>query len=1141
MRQGNSRHGQVTKFRRRLAVPRPSPVESAENVASRGRGAEGVSILSMRITKGPRTVRGLLLASAAVLVLGGQAAAQAARHAFDIPAQDAVPALQAYAKQAGKQVLFPYEAAAGRRTPAVTGELSDAEALNRLAAAAGLVVASDDGETITLRQAPVARPQPAAAATEAANEQVAAVEAIVVVGSQIEGARTTEALPVSIVDEADIVATGAVSGDELFRSIPQAGDVQFQEARTTGNLNDARGDVSSLNLRSLGTGNTLALLNGRRAVLHPGTQTENLVPVQTVNTNALPVAGVKRVEILRDGAAAIYGTDAVAGVVNAVLDTRFRGLRIEVQGGGSEGTGYREGTVNLKAGTRLEDGTRLTFFGSYTAHSRMMASERDYSASEDHRDRIADTPWAGNTSFDNRSTSSPWGSFTVLPSSTAVRQNGVALTTTGVFHIEPTANTAAGCSSTVLSGGLCIRAGTITGANDRELRYDENAQRTLKGGLERTNLFSTVEKDLDNGLTLFGEAGYYHALFSGQREQSAPISSAPISIAANAYWNPFGPTTLANGAANPNRLTGLTGVPAAGLAMNITTYRPVDAGPRTYTVTDDSYRLLGGLKGDLSGWKWESALLYSYARTKDMTHNAISNTLFQQALNRTDATAYNPFNGGSTTDWSGDDATPTGRATINSFLVNVYRISETSLALWDFKISKKDLFRLPGGDVGIASGVEVRRESYDDDRDDRLDGTTTYTNSVTGVTYGSDVMGASGSPDVSADRTVISAFVELAVPLVSPEMNIPFVEDVSLQLAARDEYYSDFGNVLKPKAALLWKVGQGFSLRTSVSQSFRAPNLAQFYSPGSTVSNSRTDWAACRINTPAATTCASASTLEVRSGNQTLKPENADNASIGFVWQPRFIPAEYGRLTLTTDFWSIREKDVIGILGAQNQIYYDLLLRLQGGSNPNVVRDDPVGANSVGAISFVSDTYMNLQPRVVQGVDFSLSYDLKDTAWGDFGLDVNVAKLTKYDQSASPIEQILQQAIADGTLTGVTVASAGNQIKMDGFPEFRGTASLTWRKDGWGAGAFANYVGEAYDTGPAQVNGQYFPISDWTTVSLYGQYAFQDGMFDGSTVRVGVRNVADKAPPVTSSNFGYSGALHSATGRYFYMNLSKRF
>jgi iron complex outermembrane receptor protein len=1080
-----------------------------------------------------RSIRRLILTSAAALSIAGPALAQGGRHSFNIPAQDAVLALQSFARQSGKQVLFPFEAASGRRTPAVVGDIADSDALARLIAAAGLEVASDNGHTITLRPA-VGRPQGQPAVLRPIDDEPAVVETVVVVGSQIVGAKTTGALPVTIVDENHIIASGAVSGDELYRSIPQAGDVQFHEARTTGNLNDARGDVSSLNLRSLGTGNTLSLLNGRRAVLHPGAQTENLVPVQTPNTNAFPVAGVKRIEVLLDGAAAIYGTDAVAGVVNTVLDTRFRGLRVEAQLGGSEGTGYREGTFNVKAGTRLKDGTRLTFFGSYTGHGRLMASERDYAASEDHRPQVADTPWVDNTSFDSRSTSSPWGSFTVIPPSTAVRQNGVALTTTGVFHVEPTGNTAGGCSSAAMTGDLCLRAGAITGATDRVLRYDENPDRTLKGGLDRTNLFSTVEHDF-GAVTAFGEAGYYHALFTGSREQSGPISSAPISIAADAYWNPFGPVT------SPNRLAGLTGVPTTGLAMTMTTYRPVDAGPRTYTVTDDSFRLLGGLKGDWHGWKWETALVYSAARTKDKTHNAISNTLFQAAVNRTTPDAYNPFNGGSLDNYSLGDATPSNSDTIKSFLIDVYRISETSLAMWDFKVSKTDLFALPAGEVGFASGVEWRRETFLDDRDNRLDGTTTYTNSVTGVTYGTDVMGASGSVDVDAHRSIASAFAELAVPIVSPEMRVPFVEEIQLQLAVRGEDYSDFGTVIKPKGAILWTVGQGFALRGSVSQSFRAPNLPQFYSPGSTVTNTRIDSAFCRINTPAATTCAGASTLEVRSGNENLKAEEADNASVGFVYQPRFIPLRYGKLVLTSDFWSIREKNVIGILGAQNQINYDLLLRLSGSSNPNVVRDAPVGTNTVGAIAYVNDTYANLQPRVVQGYDFRLDYDLDDTAWGDFGVTLNVAKLSKYDQSASPVEQVLIKAIADGTLAGLTVASAGSQIKKDGFPEFRGAATFTWRRNGWGAGVFVSHVGEVYDTTPTLVDGQYFPIKAWTTVSLYGQYAFKDGRFDRSTIRVGVRNVGDKDPPIASSNFGYLGALHNATGRYWYLNASKRF
>ena len=980
-----------------------------------------------------------------------------------------------------------------------------------------------------------------AAAQQGAAPQAAREEdlvEVVIVGSQIRGTKITEVLPVTVVDKEDIIATAAVSGDDLFRSIPQAGDVQFQEARTTGNLNDARGDTSSINLRSLGTGNTLMLLNGRRVVPAPGTQTENFVPVQTANTNAFPVAGVRRVEVLRDGAAAIYGTDAVAGVVNTVLENDYEGARLEAQYGGSDGTPHRETTVNLKAGTRLNDGTRVAVYAGFYTRNRLLATDRDYAASEDHRWKVADTPWAGDTAFDNRSTSSPWGSFTVIPSTVAVRQGTTALTTSGVFRVEPTSNTAAGCSSTTYNGNLCLRAGTITGAVDRELRYNENADRTLRGAVDRYNAFATISREIGD-VELFGEAGFYRASFSGLREQSAPLASAVISIPASNYYNPFGASTIA-GVANPNRLPNLVNVPAAGLPLRITTYRPVDTGPRVYEVTDDSTRLLAGVRGERAGFDWESAIVYSWAKTDDFTTNAVSNTLFQQSLAKATPDAYNPFNGGNQQVYSGADTTPNNAGTIAGFLVGVNRISETTLAMWDLKVSRPDVVALPGGDVGIASGLEVRRESYVDNRDPRLDGTIKYTDVVTNITYGTDVMGASPSPDVRAHRSIMSAYLELAVPVVSPAMEIPLVKSVDMQLAARTERYSDFGTVTKPKVALNWTMTDWLALRGSASQAFRAPNLPQFYSSGTQVSNTRTDFSFCRLN---AVTCAGASTIEVRSGNQGLGPEEADNLSAGLVLEPS-LPESAGKLTLSVDFWSIKQTEVIGIEGGQVQLLYDYLLRLDGQSNPNLVRDAPVGTNRVGQLLQINDNYFNITPRQLEGLDASLRYELRRTKFGNFTFTVNAAKLTKFEQQATEMASKVIDANNAGRFgPGIVVTAAGNQIGINGNPEWRGSASLTWRQQQWRAGMFVNYVGSVFDTGPAAVNGQLFEVDSWTTMSVYGQYDFRrrDDILDQTSLRLGVRNIEDKDPPVTSTNFGYFGSLANATGRYVYVTLSKSF
>lgn len=955
---------------------------------------------------------------------------------------------------------------------------------------------------------------------------------IVVVGSQIEGAKQNEALPVTVLDEERIAATGAISGDDLFRSIPQAGDVNFQEARTTGNLNDARGDNASLNLRSVGTGNTLTLLNGRRMIMSPGTQTENFVPVQTVNTNSLPVGAIRRLEILRDGAGAIYGSDAVAGVVNVVLDDRFQGLRVDARYGFADGTD--EKTFAVKFGTRTKSGGRLSIFGSFTDRAPLFASQRRISASEDHRGDLIGTPWEGDNSFDNRSTSSPWGSFTIVPSTTIVRQNGVALTSSGVFHIEPTGNTAAGCSSTVINGNLCLRSGGITGANSRVLRYDENPDRTIRGDLNRYNLFATFRQDIGN-VEFFSELAYYRAVLNGQREQSAPVSSAPITIPTTNYWNPFGATTI-NGVANPNRLPNLTNVPAAGLAMRITNYRPVDTGPRTYTVTDDMVRALMGFRGSLGAFRWDSAVSYSYARTNDNTHNAISNTLFQQALARSTPDAYNPFNGGSQPAYSLGDGTPNDPATIRSFLIEVYRISKTSLATWDFKLSNPSLFSLPAGDVGFAAGVEVRRETYEDDRDDRLDGTIKYTDIVSGITYDSDVLGASSSPDVKAHRTISSAFAELAVPVISEDMKIPLVRSLEFQLAARNEYYSDFGNVFKPKIAGAWTVVPGIKIRGSWSQSFRAPNLPQFYSAGTQVSNTRTDYAACRLN---GTACSGTSTLEIRSGNQGLKPENTENFSAGIVFEPTFLR----RFSAKVDYWSIFKKGTIGIEGAQNQILYDYLLRQTGGSNPNVVRNDPIGTQVVGDLSYVQDNYFNLGPRIIKGLDFEVSFKTGRTPIGTFGVELGAGKLLKLDQQASEMQATLIEANAAGLLgSGIVITAAGNQIQQNGNPRWRQTANFSWRLGGASASVLVSRVGAIFDTGPALVDGNFYRVPAWTTTNVYGQYQFgKDSALGGLRLRVGARNLFDKEPPLYSSNYGFQGSLHNAIGRTVYGEISKTF
>ncbi len=978
-------------------------------------------------------------------------------------------------------------------------------------------------------------------------------DTVVVVGSQIRGAQVSEALPVAVVRVDEIDAMSIASGDDLFRSIPQLGDVAFNTSRTIGSVNDARGDTASINLRALGTGNTLVLLNGRRMVNHPGTQAENLVPVVTVNTNAIPVMGVERVEVLLDGASAIYGTDAVAGVVNTVLKSDFEGFTAELTYGGEDGVEATELSAAIELGVSSDDDrTNLSLFASYFGRDPIFASERDFTANADLRSRLP-AEWANDATaaaqFNNTSTTSAWGGFDRFTAGN-ITVNGTPVTNAaGQFHIQP--NTLPGCLAQ-LSGGLCI---DDTSTRDQALRYNVNDETSVQNGVDRYNAFAFLNHEFDGGMEFFAEAGLYLADSVGFRESAPMLGAVPIVIPATNFYNPFGPV------GSPNRLAN-TNAPAGGLAISRVGYRPVDAGPRKTEVVNLASRVLAGLRGEWAGWDWESALLYSQADTEDK-ENRISNTLFQQALARSTPDAYNPFNGGCLTDLANGDCTPSQRAAIDSFTVPVFRRNQTSIASWDLKFSRPALFTIWAGDVGIAAGVELRHETFEDDRDPRQDGTLEFTDMISGLTT-NDLLGNSGSLDTEGERDVQSAYAELAVPLVSEDMNIPLVQSVDVQLAVRHENFDTFGSVTKPKVALSWRPFDFLMFRSAWSEGFRAPNLQQQYESGLQRSNNRTDFIRCeaaRRQDPSVvftTNCPSVpnsaqSVISNRQGSTDLEPEESENLTYGMVFESTFIPPEWGQITFTADWWRIEQTNVVGIFGDSNHILLDYVLRLNGGSNPAVVRAAPdaaddaafagTGLAAAGDILFVNDNYLNLDERAVQGWDFGFYYDLEDTPLGDFSFRINAAFLDKFFQGVSPNGAIINAAAAAGDIPSVlTVGGQGNLVRNFGRPEWRYTSALTWRRQAWGAGWFTSFVGDVEDQNSVlTATSEPWIIDDFQTHNLYVQYEFGHDSDRPIRVRLGMRNIFDEEPPLANTNFGYLGDLHNPSGRFLYGSIRKTF
>ncbi|MFV8819274.1 TonB-dependent receptor domain-containing protein [Haliea sp. E17] len=984
----------------------------------------------------------------------------------------------------------------------------------------------------------------------------AALEEVVVVGSQIQGARITGALPVSVVSQEEIQAVNAVSGDDLFRSLPAAGDVTFNGTYLGGgNSNAARGDVSTVSLRGLAQGNTLVLINGRRSVVHPTSQTDNQTPVFGYNINAIPVAGLKRVEILKDGAAALYGTDAVAGVVNNVLQDDFVGLETNFQYGTSEND---EWSFNTLFGTELGGGRgNASFYFGTVQQDELLKKDQSYLATADLRPEVAGTSFADVSAFNGLSGYSGWGQFKALNPdgsviSDPITSNGVPVTRSdGNFQIHPASGN---CAATLVSSDTLCVDDSITSQN-QDLYIDDNKEPGYSQlpSVERYNFFSFVNYDLTDKLSFFGELGYYWAKTEAISSSGASLGHTPIFIPADNYYNPFGPV------GSPNRLAGLEGVPDEGLPLEIEAYRYLDTPPRKVEVENSQYRILGGLRGDIGAWNWESAVLYNEANVKD-SQDHISSQLIQQALALTTPDAYNPFAGGDVNNVSNPViGTPNPQSTIDSFLITAVRENTTSLALWDFKISRPDLFSLWAGDVGVSTGVEYRKETYEDDRDSRQDTSSPYVDIVFGGVYPSDLMGHSPSPDVDGDRDVMSAYLEFSVPVISPEMGIPLVQAIDLQLAGRYEDYSDVGTVTTPKIAGSWDIVDGLRLRGSWSEGFKAPNLEVLNIPVLARSYTRTDNVKCEADLQQGvisdfSECnRSLGVLSERAGNPDLEPEDSTSYSFGVVFEPTFLPERFGSLIFTVDKWEIEQTGIVGVLSDQTAVDLDYYYRMLGSSNPNINRQP---ANSVevdefagvvdasgnplaaaGTIESVNALFFNLLPLKVGGIDFGVVWDTSLGKLGDVRFNFNGTKLTDYYSDPTEQDALLASAQASGVINGGVnlEGTSGDLIGQNGNPELKWTLTTTWDKGPFQVGLMTKFTDAVEQPAVRNSEGKAWKVDSQTTYNLYGQYTMDNGM----SFKIGARNLTDEDPPLAAG--GYMGNLYQPYGRYVYASIHKSF
>jgi iron complex outermembrane receptor protein len=993
----------------------------------------------------------------------------------------------------------------------------------------------------TVAQATVAEAPAAAAPAE--------LEEIIVTGSSIRR-EDAAALPVTIVSKEEMDLRDAGSPVDLLTSLPAVANVPINESTQGGA--GARGDVAAVALRGLGSGSTLVLLNGRRMAAHGITSNEGGVPAMSVNANVMPARGLERVDVLRDGASSIYGSDAVAGVINFITDSKFIGNEIEMQAGFNEIGSGNERRVTLTHGDYYFD-EKLHWTSTFDYYDRDATESGDVAGDSDKVSRAKPGFDSLTGAFFDRNASGAYPSFRIGSSSTT-------------NYLVPTATGA------VVQTAVPARTGV-----SRDYYYDMNTGYALPQST-RFNFFNAVDYKVNDKLTLFGEALLYS---SSSKMKRPPIaygasSDAVITLAADNPFNPYGSRFYAaDGSANADGSARLTGTPQS---LRVQSYRFTDVGNENVEIDTTAYRFVFGGRGNIvNSWNWESAAMFSRAGTRDVSQNAIRESSLQAAIA---SGAYNPlaYNFG-IVDGAVVATTPYANSqdSIDSFTEHFVQHGRDILGSIDARVTG-ELFDTWAGPVQLAVGGEHRWDDYALTRPQYagLNGVNDLGLSPTD----NDFVQASSVGDVVGDRTIMAGFAETVIPLASPFNEIPLINSLSVGASVRYEDYSDFGDTTNPKFTLDWRPIEPIMIRASYNEGFRAPNLAMTNYPSRSAVGSYTD--PYRSGVTGLPSDGNFQRLTTTSGNPDLKPETSKGKTLGVVVDVPFVDG----LRFSVDYFNIKQKGLIAGPDA-DQLRADDAARLAAATQAALAAGTPIdqinlgsGTDSyagnplvdraavtqddidrfaaynagkaaadqlatVGALLNTSTPYTNLNSAEITGYDFNITYNLPTFDWGKVGMSTDWTYLSRFRQ-----------------VGGATGASS-TQLGISGAARVRGSFNLFWSYDTYAAGVSAYYIGEYADTAASitdavyqelgqpdyvyTVDGKhYWKVDDSVTFNAFASKTFQSEtskMIDGLTVRLGVKNLTDEKPPLTSAVAGYDASVYNsvAVGRTWTVRLAKSF
>jgi iron complex outermembrane recepter protein len=975
------------------------------------------------------------------------------------------------------------------------------------------------------------------------------IEEVVVTGSNIPTSEEVGPNPVDTYRREDITRLGVRTATDLIQKLPAATGAAVNENVTFG---DGRVEI---NLRGILAKETLVLQDGRR-----------LAPVgfagDTVDLNTIPLGLIDHVDILKDGASAIYGADAVAGVFNVWLIHKFRGLEIYTSYGNTNlgfanDAGEERGYLLAGKG---DDKTDIVVYAEFYNRAAIYSRDADISSN-------ANFKRFGGSDFRSGAFSGRVGGYVFDPTLAGGSRTPTPHSQLNPNSIPPDPIT--GEFPTVVGQYRLLTSlpgdqqvfnfadfTPAVPAVDRQYLYGSFDRKICGQYFELFADFKYVRTFWDTSMA----PGPVNDVFTDATHPFL-ITHAGLSVP---IQNPFNPFTVADytsaGGFDPRFPQSQSSAAPPGTQFTTgVNYRALEVGPRTTKITTDNYEFTGGLKGNLGGfgdyfktWNWETGFRYNEdGRVERDGGTEDRNALRQALLDTNPATAFNPFG-----------FNQNSREVIDKIFATTTHLGRTSLTLEDLKLIG-DLFDLPAGPISFALGGEHRTERASDQPDKGTQTRATTANLI--VTKGS--------------RDVWSVYWELRVPVTSPAWNLPGLYSLELDYQERFDDFSDFGGTERPKFSVRWQpIDSALTIRATYSEAYHAPTLSDLFrgvqgAGGFFVRDPRSPH-------PEQFPFVGAQF----SGNPNLQPEIAYEWTYGAIVTPGKWWSPLQGLTLQADFYHIDLRAVTAILDTQYLIDHEDQFPGQVVRGPSTP-DDPFGP-----IFLLKLNEQNLGRLIQEGWDYELAYsfDTSRLGHGDWGT------LTA-TFNGTYIDRVVLQGVPGGSEQSVVGKLGGgfNAVGGGSFTHNRWYTSLFYDGSarpalgGLDTGFIVHYIGQYWDDPFSTPRLKGRKIREWTTVDWILNYTFnfpasaaqnevagyaKDGgknptmkggkdnnvmpvstadysscgwraWLNGTTITLGVNNVFDLAPPFVAgaNENGYDEQTANIKGRTWYVALRKRF